>query len=149
VLVLFWGRACFGGQLSLVDLASSSSSSTVDPTPCSHHSVPISPKTGSNRIHPQPTPQSQKAVKERNRRAALRRYGLAPEDVEAPTDGIFRPATSDSLEDAPHAISQVRAGRWLASINLSGELYQAFFGTEEEASEALTLAGFSQPAVST
>ena len=37
--------------------------------------------------------------------------------------------------------------RWLASLNLAGELYQAYFDTEENAAEALTLAGFTQPAI--
>ena len=46
------------------------------------------------------------------------------------------------------ATPQVRAGRWLASLNLAGELYQGFFSTEQEAAEAIVLSGFTQPAVS-
>ncbi|GBF88542.1 hypothetical protein Rsub_01257 [Raphidocelis subcapitata] len=88
---------------------------------------------------------SQKAAKERSRRAALRRYGLAPEDVEPPADGVFRAAAAEGLADSPHAVSQVRAGRWLASINLTGEVYQAYFQTEAEAADAIALAGLSQP----
>lgn len=48
----------------------------------------------------------------------------------------------------PRQPLQVRAGRWLASLNLAGELYQGFFSTEQEAAEAIVLAGFTQPAVS-
>ncbi|KAI8477513.1 MAG: DNA-binding pseudobarrel-protein domain-containing protein-containing protein [Monoraphidium minutum] len=88
------------------------------------------------------------AVKERNRRAAMRRHGVNPEDVEPPADGVFRAIPSDTMADTPHAVSQVRAGRWLASLNLAGELYQAFFPSEDQAAEAIVLAGFTQPAVS-
>jgi hypothetical protein len=58
-------------------------------------------------LHP---PQSHKALKERNRRAALRRYCLSPEDIEAPADGVFRSVAADAAEEeaAPHAVSQVR-----------------------------------------
>jgi hypothetical protein len=138
--------------------------------------------------------QSQKAIKERNRRSALRRYGLTPEDVEAPTDGIFRAAPPDTPADAPNAVSQVRArargarsrlaahgaaaaapppahapaprptrrrrrrlpspphpaqvraGRWVAAINVSGEVYQGFFPSQEDAADAVLLAGYTLPA---
>jgi hypothetical protein len=39
----------------------------------------------------------------------MRRHGVNPEDVEPPVDGVFRPAPSEGLGDAPHAVSQVRA----------------------------------------
>ncbi len=43
----------------------------------------------------------------------------------------------------------MRAGRWMASLNLGGEVYQAFFGSADEASDALVLAGFTQPVAAT
>jgi hypothetical protein len=36
----------------------------------------------------------------------------------------------------------------LASLNLAGELYQAFFPNEDQAAEAILLSGFTQPDVS-
>jgi hypothetical protein len=47
-----------------------------------------------------------------------------------------------------HTRAQVRAGRWMASINLAGELYQAHFSSEDDAAEAVLLSGFTLPAVS-
>jgi hypothetical protein len=49
----------------------------------------------------------------------------------------------------PTYLSQVRAGRWLASITLSGEVYQAFFDTEEDAAGAILLAGYTLPETAT
>jgi hypothetical protein len=40
----------------------------------------------------------------------MRRHGVNPEDVEPPADGVFRAVPSDSMADAPNAVSQVRRG---------------------------------------
>jgi hypothetical protein len=68
--------------------------------------------------------------------------------VEVPADGVFRALEDpDPDHSPPDAVSMVAANRWVASISLSGEVYQAFFATEAEAADALALAGFTQPDV--
>jgi hypothetical protein len=66
-------------------------------------------------------------------------------DEDPPIDGVFRAVPSDDPSDAPHCVTQVRDGRWVASLNLAGELYQAYFVEEVDANEALNAAGFLGP----
>eukprot|EP00879_Flechtneria_rotunda_P014389 GHRR01015036.1.p1 GENE.GHRR01015036.1~~GHRR01015036.1.p1 ORF type:complete len:160 (+),score=60.79 GHRR01015036.1:425-904(+) len=83
--------------------------------------------------------------KDRNKRKALQRFGLAGEDIEPPVDGVFRavPADSSSLPEGHSTVTQARDGRWVASINLGGELYQASFVQQDDALEALNAAGYA------
>lgn len=86
-----------------------------------------------------------RATKDRSTRRRLRAYGLNAEDIEAPADGVFRAVPAAGLSDQPSAVSAVRDARWVASLNLAGELYQAFFDNEDDALEAFNAAGFEQP----
>lgn len=82
--------------------------------------------------------------KERNKRRAMQRFGLSGEEVDPPVDGVFRAMPADSSVPEGHSsVSQARDGRWVASINLGGELYQAFFVQQDDALEALNAAGYA------
>jgi hypothetical protein len=91
-------------------------------------------------------PQQQPRPSKEKKKKAMARYGLGGEDVEPPVDGVFRAVHSEEASDAPHSVSLVREGRWVASLNLAGELYQAFFTEEVDAKEALNAAGFEAAA---
>jgi hypothetical protein len=62
-------------------------------------------------------------------------------------DGVFRAVPADSssisLPEGISSVSQLRDGRWVASLNLGGELYQAFFVQQDDALEALNAAGYA------
>lgn len=79
------------------------------------------------------------------KRRALQRFGLSGEDVEPPVDGVFRamPADSLALAEGRSSVAQTPDGRWVASLNLGGELYQAFFVQQADAMEALNAAGYA------
>lgn len=47
---------------------------------------------------------------------------------------------------AMHARTQVRPGRWLAAIDIAGEMYHGYFTSEEDAVDAVVLAGLPAPA---
>lgn len=85
--------------------------------------------------------------KERTKRRALQRFALSGEEVEPPVDGVFRvmPAdsSSSSMPEGTSNVTQLRDGRWVASLNLGGELYQAFFVQQDDALEALNAAGYA------
>ncbi|KAF8073022.1 B3 domain-containing protein [Scenedesmus sp. PABB004] len=105
---------------------------------------------------PSPTPGSrgvrrdQPRAKSNKRRAMQRLAGPAgeggeEEEYEVPVDGVFRVTPVEALA-VPEGTSSVVAthdGRWCASINLSGELYQAFFESQADALEALNAAGYA------
>uniref|UniRef100_A0A383W833 TF-B3 domain-containing protein n=1 Tax=Tetradesmus obliquus TaxID=3088 RepID=A0A383W833_TETOB len=104
---------------------------------------------------PSPTPAGRGAArrdqprgaKDRNKRRALQRFGLSGDDVEPPVDGVFRalPAESSSstLQEGASSVAQAKDGRWVAALNLGGELYQAFFVQQDDALEALNAAGYA------
>lgn len=54
-----------------------------------------------------------------------------------------RPSTG---APAMHACTQVRPGRWLAAIDIAGEMYHGYFTSEENAVDAVVLAGLPAPA---
>jgi hypothetical protein len=60
-------------------------------------------------------------------------------------DGVFRamPADSLPLPEGQSSVAQTADGRWVASLNLGGELYQAFFMQQTDALEALNAAGYA------
>lgn len=97
--------------------------------------------------------QTSRAARERNRKRALARYGLTGDDLEPPVDGVFRALQQDqavaagagaaALGEGTSSVEQAHDGRWVASLNLSGELYQAFFVQQEDALEALNAAGYA------
>jgi hypothetical protein len=101
---------------------------------------------------PSPTPggrtgrrdQPVRGSKERNKRRALQRFSLTGEDIDPPVDGVFRamPAV-EGMPDGHSSVTQARDGRWVASLNLGGELYQAFFVQQDDALEALNAAGYA------
>lgn len=67
-------------------------------------------------------------------------------DVEPAVDGIFR-AVPHGLVAAglPHGgVAVSKNGRWVVSLNLAGEMYQALFDTQEDAQEAYNAAGAMQ-----
>lgn len=80
-----------------------------------------------------------------NKRRALQRFGLTGEDVDAPVDGVFRsvPAETLGLPEGQSSVAQLPDGRWVASLNLGGEMYQAFFVQQTDALEALNAAGYA------
>jgi hypothetical protein len=82
-----------------------------------------------------------------NKRRALQRFGLSGEDVDAPVDGVFRsvPTEAVQLPEGQSNVSQLGDGRWVASLNLGGEMYQAFFVQQSDALEALNAAGYAAP----
>mmetsp|Transcript_36036 Transcript_36036/g.80206 ORF Transcript_36036/g.80206 Transcript_36036/m.80206 type:complete len:285 (-) Transcript_36036:916-1770(-) len=63
-------------------------------------------------------------------------------DMEPAVDGIFR-AVPHGISTAPGGVNVGKHGRWVVTLNLSGELYQAFFDTQEDAVEAYNAAGAS------
>jgi hypothetical protein len=64
-------------------------------------------------------------------------------ESEPAVDGIFR-AVPNGLGSLAVGISANRSGRWVVSLNLAGELYQAQFDTQEDAQEAFNAAGSGQ-----
>jgi hypothetical protein len=90
-------------------------------------------------------PLQPRGAKDRNKRRALQRFGLSGDDVEPPVDGVFRavPADSSSLQEGASSVGQAKDGRWVATLNLGGELYQAFFVQQDDALEALNAAGYA------
>jgi bifunctional DNA-binding transcriptional regulator/antitoxin component of YhaV-PrlF toxin-antitoxin module len=80
-----------------------------------------------------------------NKRRALQRFGLSGEELDAPVDGVFRsvPADAVQLPEGQSNVSQLADGRWVASLNLGGEMYQAFFVQQSDALEALNAAGYA------
>lgn len=80
-----------------------------------------------------------------NKRRALQRFGLPGEDVDAPVDGVFRAVPSETvyLQEGQSSVAQLPDGRWVASLNLGGEMYQAFFVQQSDALEALNAAGYA------
>lgn len=82
--------------------------------------------------------------KDRNKRRALQRFGLTGDDIDPPVDGVFRamPAV-EGMPEGHSSVNQARDGRWVASLNLGGELYQAFFVQQDDALEALNAAGYA------
>lgn len=82
--------------------------------------------------------------KERNKRRALQRFGLTGEDIDPPVDGVFRAMPAmEGMPEGHSSVTQARDGRWVASLNLGGELYQAFFVQQDDALEALNAAGYA------
>lgn len=79
------------------------------------------------------------------KRRALQRFGLSGEDVDAPVDGVFRAVPADTvyLAENQSSVAQLQDGRWVASLNLGGEMYQAFFVQQSDATEALNAAGYA------
>lgn len=61
-------------------------------------------------------------------------------DAEPDVDGIFR-AVPNGLSSQPGGVVANKNGRWVVSLNLSGELYQAFFDTQVRPSQAGRQAG--------
>jgi hypothetical protein len=96
------------------------------------------------------TPQGARGSKGSNKRRALQRFGLSADDVEPPVDGVFRAMPADSLllSEGKSSVTQTPDGRWVASLNLGGELYQAFFVQQGDALEALNAAGYAVAASS-
>lgn len=80
-----------------------------------------------------------------NKRRALQRFGMSGEDVDAPVDGVFRSVPADAvfLQEGQSSVQQLADGRWVASLNLGGEMYQAFFVQQSDALEALNAAGYA------
>lgn len=72
-------------------------------------------------------------------------YSSALQETEPAADGIFR-AVPGGLGDQPGGVSASKSGRWVVSLNMAGELYQAFFDTQEDAQEAYNATG-STPTV--
>ncbi|KAG2482326.1 hypothetical protein HYH03_018735 [Edaphochlamys debaryana] len=64
-------------------------------------------------------------------------------DMEAPSDGIFRAVVLHQSGSVPVGVALARNNRWTATLDVAGELYQAFFDTRDDAVEALTAAGAS------
>ena len=55
--------------------------------------------------------------------------GQAAADAEPAIDGIFR-AVPNSLGNQPGGVFASKQGRWVVTLNLTGELYQAYFDTQ-------------------
>ncbi|GFR51388.1 hypothetical protein Agub_g13818, partial [Astrephomene gubernaculifera] len=62
-------------------------------------------------------------------------------DLEAPSDGVFRALVLPPAAPVPLGVALARNNRWTATLDVAGELYQAFFDTREDAVEAITAAG--------
>jgi hypothetical protein len=62
------------------------------------------------------------------------------QDLDPTVDGIFR-AVPNGLGSAPGGITVNKTGRWVVTLNLAGELYQALFDTQDDAQEAYNAAG--------
>ncbi len=50
-------------------------------------------------------------------------------DMEPALDGVFR-AVRNGICSQPGGIFSSKHGRWVVTLNLAGELYQAFFDTQ-------------------
>lgn len=61
-------------------------------------------------------------------------------NLHPPTDGVFRAVPNALASDASRT-HQVKDGRWVASLNLDGEIYQAYFECQDDALEAFQAAG--------
>uniref|UniRef100_A0A7S0S0T7 TF-B3 domain-containing protein n=1 Tax=Chlamydomonas leiostraca TaxID=1034604 RepID=A0A7S0S0T7_9CHLO len=62
-------------------------------------------------------------------------------DAEPAVDGIFRAVPNTGGTGTPSGVAPGKAGRWVVTLNLAGELYQAYFDTQEDAGEAFHAAG--------
>ncbi|GAX81655.1 hypothetical protein CEUSTIGMA_g9083.t1 [Chlamydomonas eustigma] len=62
------------------------------------------------------------------------------QDLDPTVDGIFR-AVPNGLGNALGGVSVNKTGRWVVTLNLAGELYQALFDTQDDALEAYNAAG--------
>ena len=62
-------------------------------------------------------------------------------DMEPPVDGIFRAVPNTPGSMLTSGVAPGKAGRWVVTLNLAGELYQAYFDTQEDAQEAFNAAG--------
>ena len=60
--------------------------------------------------------------------------------IQPPVDGVFRAVPHGVPCDASH-VAQAGNGLWVASLNLSGELYQAHFDNKDDAYEAFRASG--------
>eukprot|EP00798_Chlamydomonas_sp_ICE-L_P031736 gene31736-6936_t len=68
-------------------------------------------------------------------------------DIETAVDGIFR-AVPNGLSCEPGGVFPGKHGRWVVTLNLMGELYQAHFDSKEDALEAYFATGATlDPAV--
>lgn len=61
--------------------------------------------------------------------------------LEPPTDGVFRAVPNGAASEQAGYINPSGLNRWVAVLNLTGELYEAFFETKEDASEAFYASG--------
>ncbi|GLC37118.1 hypothetical protein PLESTB_000981700 [Pleodorina starrii] len=68
---------------------------------------------------------------------------LAVLDMEAPSDGIFRALVMQHAAPVPLGVVLARNNRWTATLEVAGEVYQAFFDTRDDAVEAVIAAGAS------
>jgi hypothetical protein len=81
---------------------------------------------------------------ERNasRRSKAGGAGAALADAEPVVDGIFRAVPGGASAGSPTAgVSCSKTGRWSVTLSLSGELYRAYFDTQEDALEAFNASG--------
>lgn len=51
-------------------------------------------------------------------------------DLDVVVDGIFRAVPHSTASTAPSGVVPGKAGRWVVTLNLAGELYQAYFETQ-------------------
>eukprot|EP00955_Chlamydomonas_euryale_P059701 357473-Chlamydomonas_euryale.AAC.9 len=80
-------------------------------------------------------------VRDRKRaKAASGGLSVGPAETEPSVDGIFR-AVPNGLCGQPGGVSSGKNGRWVVTLNLAGELYRAFFDTQDDAQEAFNAAG--------
>lgn len=68
-------------------------------------------------------------------------YGGGGLDAEPAVDGIFRAVPNTASSGVTSGVAPGKAGRWVVTLNLAGELYQAHFDTQEDAGEAFHAAG--------
>ncbi|KAK9809236.1 hypothetical protein WJX72_011881 [[Myrmecia] bisecta] len=97
----------------------------------------------------QPNTKALEAARERKRRQTgstaqpMGRKGAAPAEpvfLQPPLDGVFR-AIPDGLTGDEEGKVVMQHGSWTATLNVAGELYQAYFETQEAAAEAFNAAG--------
>eukprot|EP00798_Chlamydomonas_sp_ICE-L_P022684 gene22684-29836_t len=62
-------------------------------------------------------------------------------DLEPTVDGVFRAMPNGVGRLPGGGVQESKSGQWMVSLNLSGELYRAFFDSEEDADEAFHAAG--------
>lgn len=87
----------------------------------------------------QPKP-SDKPPQKRKKQGVV--TGGGSTDGEPPADGIFR-AVPNGLSETQSSIQPLKNNKYVATLNLAGELYQALFECQEDAAEAFIAAGFA------